>query len=206
MSLKYQQEQDCQQLLMQLDKQTLAQLQHQRSVCETLFSTLSSAEKVALGMSKLKEYGSYDNLNTASKKNQKQLENELASKLYYLQGALQAYRIQHGEFLFPEGLPKEEILQDITKWETCARDKPKALQSLDTFKKIIQSTEPIKIPKTCFNDTDFKRDEQFMNEFTENMLKHKKIIEQQDKEVQKEYEEHGTCSVPVHKKRFFGLI
>lgn len=53
---------------MQLNKQALAQLQHQRSVCETLFSTLSSAEKIALEMSKMKEYSYYDNLNTASKK------------------------------------------------------------------------------------------------------------------------------------------
>ena len=201
MSLKYQQEQDCQQLLMQLDKQTLAQLQHQRSVCETLFSTLSSAEKVALGISKLKEYGSYDNLNTASKKNQKQLENELASKFYYLQGALQAFRIQHGEFLFPDDLTKKEILQDITKWETCAQDKPKALQSLDNLKKIIQLTEPIKIPKTCFNDTNFQRNEKFMADFAEGMMKNQNIIEQQNKKVQQEYEERGTCSVPVHKRR-----
>ena len=53
---------------MQLNKQALAQLQHQRSVCEALFSTLSSAEKIALEMSKMKEYSYYDNLNTASKK------------------------------------------------------------------------------------------------------------------------------------------
>ena len=151
-------------------------------------------------MSQMKEYSHYDKLNTASKKNQKQLENELASKFYYLQGEIQAFRIQHGEFLFPDGLTKEEILQDITKWGTCVQDKPTALQSLDILKKIIQSTEPIEIPKTCFNDTKFQRNE-FMADFAEGMMKNQNIIEQQNKKVQQEYEERGTCSVPVHKRR-----
>ena len=81
------------------------------------------------------------------------------------------------------------------------QDKPKALQSLDILKKIIQLTEPIKIPKTCFNDTNFQRNEKFMADFAEGMMKNQNIIEQQNKKVQQEYEEWGTCSVPVHKRR-----
>lgn len=38
----------------QLIKQDLFQLQHQRNVCEILFTTVASAKKLALGMSKKK--------------------------------------------------------------------------------------------------------------------------------------------------------
>lgn len=38
----------------QLIKQDLLQLQHQRNVCEILFTTVASEKKLALGMSKKK--------------------------------------------------------------------------------------------------------------------------------------------------------
>ena len=72
----------------QLDKQKLLHLQYQRNVCEIIFTTVSSAEKMALKLSKNKEYSNYDPMNSASYKNENQLQNELASKLVYCQGGL----------------------------------------------------------------------------------------------------------------------
>lgn len=50
------------QLLKKLSKQKLVLLQHQRNMCEIIFSAMASAEKVALKMSSQKEYQSYVHL------------------------------------------------------------------------------------------------------------------------------------------------
>lgn len=49
-----------------LQKQlNMQEVDHQRNVCETLFTTVSSSEKLALGSSKNKEYNNYDLMNSA---------------------------------------------------------------------------------------------------------------------------------------------
>lgn len=84
----------------QLSKQELLQLQHQRNVCETIFTTVSSAEKLALGLNKNKEYSSYDPMNSSSFKNESQLQNELASKLVYCQYGLIFFQNATWRFYF----------------------------------------------------------------------------------------------------------
>ena len=69
------------QLLKKLSKQKLVLLQHQRNMCEIIFSAMASAEKVALKMSSQKEYQSYDPFDSSSFKDEMQLENEFANKL-----------------------------------------------------------------------------------------------------------------------------
>ena len=52
-----------------LNKQKLLQLQHQRQVCETIVNAVASAEKLAMKLSRTKEYSEYDPINSASFKN-----------------------------------------------------------------------------------------------------------------------------------------
>ena len=58
-----------------------------------------------------------------------QLQNELASKLVYCQYGLTAFKMQHGDFIFPDKNVKKEMINDIKKWELLVQNKPKTLQS-----------------------------------------------------------------------------
>ena len=187
-------------LLMQkvLSKQELLQLQHQRNVCETIFTTVSSAEKVALKLSKNKEYSNYDPMNSASYKNENQLQNELASKLVYCQYGLTAYKIQHGDFIFPEKDIKEEMIRDIKKWTSLVKNKPKALESFKLLIELIEGNT-INIPDTCFYPIDKNDDEAQRQKWVNGMVSQQKTLDDQNKEVQENYE-RGSTTIPFKKK------
>lgn len=135
-----------------LSKQELLQLQHQRNVCEIIFTTVASAEKLALGLSKNKEYNNYDQMNSASYKNESQLQNELASKLVYCHYGITAFKKQHWDFIFPDENIKKEIINNIKKWELLVKNKPKALQSFELLVELIEGNTT-DIPETCFYHT-----------------------------------------------------
>ena len=190
-------------LQMQLSKQELLQLQHQRNVCETIFTTVSSAEKLALGLSKNKEYTSYDPMNSASYKNENQLQNELASKLVYCQYGLQAFKMQHGDFIFPDKNIKKEIINDIKKWELLVKNKPKALQSFKLLTDLIEGNTTTDIPDSCFYPTKEKNDEKDRQKWVDGMVGMQKQLDDQNQEVQDGYEK-GIPTVPFKKKGYGG--
>ena len=187
---------------MQLSKQELLQLQHQRNVCETIFTTVSSAEKLALGLNKKKEYSNYDPMNSASYKNENQLQNELASKLVYCQYGLTAYKMQHGDFIFPDKDVKKEMINDIKKWELLVKNKPKALQSFKLLIEIIEGNTK-EIPDSCFYPTKEKTDEKDRQNWVSGMVGMQKVLDDQNQEVQDKYE-GGMPTVPFKKKRYGG--
>lgn len=186
----------------QLSKQELLQLQHQRNVCETIFTTVSSAEKLALGLSKNKEYSSYDPMNSASYKNESQLQNELASKLVYCQYGLTAFKMQHGDFIFPDKNIKKEMINDIKKWESLVKNKPKALQSFKLLVELIEGNTT-DIPESCFYPTKEKNDEKDRQKWVDGMVGMQKQLDDQNQEVQDGYE-RGIPTVPFKKKGYGG--
>ena len=153
----------------QLSKQKLLQLQHQRNVCETIFTTVSSAEKLALGLNKNKEYSSYDPMNSASFKNENQLQNELASKLVYCQYGLTAFKMQHGDFIFSDENIKKEMINDIKKWELLVKNKPKALQFFKLLVELIEGNTT-DIPESCFYPTKEKNDDKERQKWVDGMV------------------------------------
>lgn len=183
-----------------LNQQKLAQLQHQRNVCEILFTTVSSAEKVALGLSQNKEYQLYDPYNSASYKNPEQLENELASKLVYLKSGLIAFKMQHGNFIFPDNEIKQEMINDIKKWARLVKNRPKALESYNTLIQLINGNT-VTIPKNCFNQTNFQSNEQSTLNWAEGMMRSTNQLENQNEEVRRDYENKGYHEVPFKKYR-----
>ena len=184
----------------QLNKQKLLQLQHQRNVCETIFSTVSSAEKVAMKLSEAKEYGNYDPINSASFKNENQLENELASKLVYCQCGLIAFNKQHGNFIFPGDKIKQEMINDIKKWSLLVKNRPKALESYKVLIELIEGNT-VDIPDNCFHPTNFKSNEKSTLAWAEGMVKMQPKLDEQNRQVQEEYEQTGNATVPFKKKR-----
>ena len=187
----------------QLNLQVLAQLQHQRNICEIMFSALSSAEKVALKLSQNKEYTSYDKFNSASFKNEIQLENELANKLVYLQSGLIAFKIQHGDFIFPDEKIKKEMINDIQKWSKYIKNRPKALESYKTLLELINGSTK-EVSNNCFHQYDVKSNENSTLGWAEGMMFEKNNLENQNKEVQNDYEKTGTHKVPFKKERKSG--
>lgn len=185
----------------QLSKQKLLQLQHQRNICETIFTTMSSAEKVALKLSKSKEYSSYDPMNSASYKNEIQLQNELASKLVYCQGGLIAFKTQHGDFIFPDKNIKQEMINDIKKWEILVKNKPKALESYQLLIQLIEGNT-IDIPEECFYQTKDSIDEKDRQKWVDGMVGMQKELDNQNKDVQNRYEE-GKPTVPFKKRGYY---
>lgn len=183
-----------------LNLQELAQLQHQRNICEIIFSAVSSAEKVALKLSKNKEYKLYDPFNSSSFKNDIQLENELATKLIYLKSGLIAFKMQHGDFIFPDTEIKKEMINDINKWSKLITNRPKALESYKTLLQLIEG-ETIEIPNNCFHETNFKSNENSTIAFAEGMMKKRKILDDQDLEVRNDYEKTGNHKVPFKKEK-----
>lgn len=185
----------------QLDKQKLLQLQHQRNVCETIFTTISSAEKVALKLSKSKEYNSYDPMNSASYKNENQLQNELASKLVYCQAGLTAFKIQHGDFIFPDKNIKQEMINDIKKWEILVKNKPKALESYELLIQLIEGNT-VDIPEECFYQTKDPIDEKDRQKWVDGMVGMQKELDNQNKDVQNRYE-RGKPTIPFKKRGYY---
>lgn len=192
--------QDGRMLQKQLSKQELLQLQHQKNVCETIFTTVSSAEKLALGLNKNKEYSSYDPMNSASYKNQIQLQNELASKLVYCQYGLTAFKIQHGNFIFPDKNIKKEMINDIKKWESLVKNKPKTLQSFKLLLELIEGNTS-DIPESCFYSTKEKDDDKDRQKWVDGMVAMQKELDNQNKEVQDNYE-RGIHTVTFKKKGY----
>lgn len=185
----------------QLSLQILAQLQHQRNICEIIFSTLASAEKVALKLSRNKEYKLYDPLNSSSFKNEIQLENELANKLVYLQAGLIAFKLKHGDFIFPDGNIKKEMITDIQKWsKLIKKNRPKAMESYKTLLELINGSTK-EIPNNCFHQYDVKPDEKSTLGWAEGLMFQKINLNNQNKEVQNDYEETGTHQVPFQKQK-----
>jgi hypothetical protein len=187
-------------MLKQLNKQELAQLQHQRNICEIIFSTMSSAEKVALKLYENKEYKKYDPMNSSSFKNEIQLENELANKLVYLRGGLIAYGIQHKSFKFPNDNIKKEMINDLDKWSGLIKNRPKALESYKILKKLIEG-EIVKIPNNCFHTTNYHANEESTLEWADGMMRTKKFLENQDQVIKNDYENIGTHNVPFLKEK-----
>lgn len=184
----------------QLNLQALTQLQHQRNICEIMFSALSSAEKVALKLSKNKEYKNYDPFNSSSYKNEIQLENELANKLVYLRAGLLSFKMQHGEFIFPDANIKKEMIDDINKWSKLIKNRPKAIESYKTLLELLNGSTK-EISKNCFHVYDVKPDEKSTLDWAEGLMFEAINIDKQDKEVQKDYEKTGTHKIPFKKEK-----
>ena len=52
-------------------------------------------------------------MDSESYKNDNQLQNELASKLVYCQYGLISFKMQHGDFIFPDNEIKKGMINDI---------------------------------------------------------------------------------------------
>ena len=189
------------QLLKKLSKQKLVLLQHQRNMCEIIFSAMASAEKVALKMSSQKEYQSYDPFDSSSFKDEMQLENEFANKLVFLRSGLLAYKMEHGDFIFPDKNIKEEMIKDIQKWVPfLGNNRPKALESFKVLLDLLNGSTK-EIPNNCFHNYEIKTDEKYVLNQAEHLMKFKKDINKQDIEVQNDYEKTGEHIIPFNKIR-----
>lgn len=90
-------------------------LQDNMMILDTALRAVSSAEKLAFGKKEGKKYSGYDENDTASWRNKKELKSELMTKIQCLNGMMTLYSKRYpGKNLnFPDDLSKEEILYDI---------------------------------------------------------------------------------------------
>ena len=188
------------QLQKQLNKQKLTLLQHQRNMCEIIFSAMASAEKVALKISSNKEYKSYDPYNTAAFKNEIQLENEFANKLIFLRSGLLAYKMEHGNFIFPYNDIKQEMINDVKKWASSVSNRPKAIKSYNILIEMLNGSTK-EVPKECFHNVETKIDEKYVLDKAENLMKIKVDLINQDKEVENDFIKTGDHNIPFKKER-----
>lgn len=188
------------QLLKQLNKQKLKLVQHQRNMCEIIFSAMASAEKVALKISSNKEYKSYDPYNTAAFKNEIQLENEFANKLIFLRSGLLAYKMEHGNFIFLYNDIKQEMINDVKKWASSVSNRPKAIKSYNILIEMLNGSTK-EVPKDCFHNVETKIDEKYALDQAENLMKFKEDLNKQDKEVENDYIKTGGHNIPFKKER-----
>lgn len=129
----------------QLSKQELLQL-HQRNVCEMLFTIIASAEKLALGLGKKKENNYYDQMNSASYKNESQLKKDFSLNFVFCKNVITEFKKQHGDFIFPDENIKKEMINNIKKWELLVKNKPKTLESFKLLVELIEGNITTDIP------------------------------------------------------------
>lgn len=85
-------------------------------------------------------------MNSASYKNESQLQNELALKLVFYKHVITAFKKQHGDFIFPDENIKKEMINDIKKWELLVKNKPKTLESFKLLVELIEGNTTTDIP------------------------------------------------------------
>ena len=105
-------------------------LQDNMMILDTALRAVSSAEKLTFGKKEGKKYSGYDENDTASWRNKKELKTEFMTKIQCLNGMITLYSKRYpGQNLkFPDDLSKEEILNDIDYF------RKEALKNKDTCK------------------------------------------------------------------------
>ena len=115
------------QIFISKQEQEMKQLQKDSFILiDMIHRTISSAEKYALGNSKHKKYGYWDELDTANLKSDEELKFELYMKIQTIIGGLKEFNTLYPNVPIPfyDEIPKEVILND-----------------LEYFKKIISSNK-----------------------------------------------------------------
>lgn len=170
-------------------KQSLTQAQDQDFSNDTMGNLLSSAESYAIrnGYNGKRKYGYYDPYNTGNYKNEKDLRLELMFQIECFNMSYKDYIKRHEKYHFPKNLKKEEIIEDLTKWEKYIPPNDKKL-----YENIMSILLDDKIPS--YQKEIYEADNSGAKEVRESLgefAKARNLAEQQSQHVRNQIENNG---------------
>ena len=108
--------------------------------------------------------------------------------------------MEHGNFIFPYNVIKQEMINDVKKWASSVSNRPKAIKSYNILIEMLNGSTK-EIPKDCFHNVETKIDEKYALDQAENLMKFKEDLNKQDKEVENDYIINGEHNIPFKKER-----